>query len=248
MRAIAALGKMQDPKVIEFLVGLLKGSDDAIKPIVVKSLGELHAAQALPGLLDLLQKESIHGQHSGIYHAISEAFQEISGIKDDLENAFPRKFPSLLHIDSAQTSLPEAIGSLGDEHIQMLNDMLAKMEDRMQEVSKMIDLPPNMVQDFSERTWQFGAMFADARDARQERVKLLLDLLICQSPLKRAAAALTLPWYADSQAIGPLEEAMHDEDAMVRRASKWALAALNASVNARGDDTPPCSIKGLFGG
>ena len=129
----------------------------------------------------------------------------------------------------------------------MLNEMLAKMEDRMREVGKMVELPPDLVQNFSERTWQFGAMFADARDARAERVKLLLDLLICQSPLKRAAAALTLPLYADSQALGPLEEAMHDEDEIVRQASRCALAALTARLNARGHDTPPPDIKGLFG-
>jgi hypothetical protein len=247
LRAIAALGKLQDPKVVEFLMVLLKRDEPAIQPAVVKSLGGLHATQAVPKFLELLKKHSTQGPNSAIYRAISEAFQEMSGIKADLENAFPRKFPGLLSIDGAGTSLPEAIGNLNDEHIQLLNDMLARMEDRMQEVGKMVDLPPGLVQNFSERTWQFGAMFADARDARAERVKLLLDLLICQFPLKRAAAGLTLSLYADRQAIGPLEEALHDEDEVVRQASKWSLAALTTSLNARGGGTPPPDIKGLFG-
>ncbi len=69
-------------------------------------------------------------------------------------------------------------------------------------------------------------MFADARDARTEQVKVLIELLKSQSALKRAAAALSLPWYTDPQAVQPLERAMQDEDETVRRASAWSHAAL----------------------
>ena len=63
-----------------------------------------------------------------------------------------------------------------------------------------------MVKAFSDQTWKFGAMFADARDAKTEHVKLLIDLLQSGMPLIRAAAALSLPWYMDGQALDALEQ------------------------------------------
>ena len=69
-------------------------------------------------------------------------------------------------------------------------------------------------------------MFADARDAKGEQVRLLIELLNAEPALTRAAAALSLPWYMDPQALEPLEGALQDEAKMVRQASTWALAVL----------------------
>ena len=55
---------------------------------------------------------------------------------------------------------------------------------------------------------------------------MLIELLKSEEPLKRAAAALALPWYVNDTAIEPLAQAMHDEEDIVRRASTWAYAAL----------------------
>jgi HEAT repeat protein len=62
----------------------------------------------------------------------------------------------------------------------------------------------------------------------------LLELLKSDSPLKRAAAALSLPWYADEAALGPLEGAMKDPDESVRRAAAWAHAALKRLISNQG--------------
>ena len=75
-------------------------------------------------------------------------------------------------------------------------------------------------------TWQFGAMFADARDAKGEQVKLLIELLNSEAALTRAAAALSLPWYRDAGTLAPLEITMRAEDEMVRQASTWAHGIL----------------------
>ena len=74
--------------------------------------------------------------------------------------------------------------------------------------------------------WKFGVMFQDARDASQERVKRLRDLLTSDSSLTRSAAALTLPWYSDQGSLGALEQTMQDPDETVRQAATWAFHAL----------------------
>ncbi len=61
-------------------------------------------------------------------------------------------------------------------------------------------------------TWKFGAMFADARDAKQDRVIRLIELLKSDSNLKRSAAALTLPWYGDERSLEPLKQLLRDEE------------------------------------
>jgi len=60
----------------------------------------------------------------------------------------------------------------------------------------------------------------------EEQVKLLIGLLNSESPLTRTAAALSLPWYMDTQALEPLERAMHDKVVMVGQASVWAYTIL----------------------
>jgi len=113
------------------------------------------------------------------------------------------------------------MGMLGNEGFQKLNQVLSEMESRAGE-----NLPPEMTQIFADQTWKFGAMFADARDAKGEQVKLLIELLQAESALTRAAAALSLPWYMDAGALEPLEGVLQDEDEMVQRTSHWAHAVL----------------------
>ena len=48
--------------------------------------------------------------------------------------------------------------------------------------------------------------------------------------LARAAAALSLPWYADERAVDALKQATQDADEIVSRAAKWALQALQATL------------------
>jgi HEAT repeat protein len=78
--------------------------------------------------------------------------------------------------------------------------------------------------------WKFGVMFADAWDAKQDRVTRLMELLKSESPLARAASALSLPWYVDERAIDPLKQAMQDADEMVRKAAGWALQSLQKTL------------------
>jgi HEAT repeat protein len=229
-KAMQAMGKLPDPQVTEFLINSLDSDDSGIQAMAIRSLGKRGATEAVPKLLALLQRGDLYGPRSGINHAVAEAFQQLSGINADLERAFPGKFPDLFSITHSAATLPEVIGTLGDEHFQKLNQMLANMEARMEETGMLLHLPPEVVQSFSERTWRFGALFADARDARAERIKLLIELLASPAPLKRIAAALALAWYADAGAIGPLEEALHDADENVSRAARWALYALRTNL------------------
>lgn len=229
-KALRALGQTKDPRAIEFLLDVLAHGDMGAQILAARSLGRLHAAQAIPKMLDLLQGDDLHGPLSGLYHAITEAFQILAGIKKEVENAFPGKFPILFGTSGASASLPETMGLLGDENFQRLNQMLANMEANIENMNGALNLPPEVMQHAADQTWKFGAMFANARDAKTERVIVLIELLKSESPLTRAAAALSLPWYADKQAVEPLEGAMQDPDETVRHASAWAHAALNATL------------------
>jgi HEAT repeat protein len=227
--ALIALGKTRDQHAIDFLMDTLEHSDMETQILAVQSLGRLQATQAITIMLDLLQTEHLHGPHSGLYHAITEAFQTIAGIKREVESAFPGKFPMTFSTSGVSTSLPQMMGLLGDENFQKLNQMLADAESRAENLGKTLNVPSEIIGHFADQTWKFGAMFADARDARTEQVKVLIELLKSGSSLKRAAAALSLPWYTDPQAVQPLEQAMQDEDETVRRASAWAYAALKTA-------------------
>jgi HEAT repeat protein len=225
-KALIALGKTGDQRAVDFLMDTLEHGDVETQTIAVQSLGHLQATQAIPLLLDLLRTDQLQGPLSGLYHAITEAFQTMAGINKEEENAFPGKFPMTFGTSGASTSLPQMMGLLGDENFQKLNQMLSEAESRAENLGKTLNVPPEILQHFANQTWKFGAMFADARDARTEQVKVLIELLKSESSLKRAAAALSLPWYTDPQAVQPLERAMQDEDETVRRASAWAHAAL----------------------
>jgi len=219
--ALTSLGKFNEPHVIDFLLGSLTDTDLETQILVVQALSTMQAVDTAPRVLDLLQGDQLYGPHAGLYRAVCDAFQEFSGIKQDLAEAFPVDSKPSFNLAGARTDLAGMMGMLGNEGFQKLNQILSEMESRAGE-----NLPPEMAQIFADQTWKFGAMFADARDAKGERVKLLIELLQAESALTRAAAALSLPWYMDAGALEPLEGALKDEDEMVKRASHWALAAL----------------------
>ena len=220
--ALTALGKINEPQVIDFLLATLTKADLETQTLAVEALGKLRAVDTASRLLDLLQGDQLFSPQAVLYRAVCDAFQEFSGIKNDLAEAFPTDSKPVFDVGGVRTDLAGMMGMLGNEGFQKLNQVLSEMESRAGE-----NLPPEMAQIFADQTWKFGAMFADARDAKGEQVKLLIELLNSESPLTRAAAALSLPWYMDSQALEPLEHAVQDEDEMVRQASTWAFAILN---------------------
>lgn len=234
-KALEALGKVQEPQVVTFLAEAMRADDSSTRVLAIQSLSKLGAVDALPKMLDLLQGGGLYGPGSTLSHAVAQAFQQLSGVKGELERAFPGNYPDTFSITHLPATLPEVVGGLSEEYFEKLNKMLASMEQRMEETAALLNLSPEQVHSFSERTWRFGAMFADARDARTERVKLLIRLLADESALKRAAAALAMPWYLDPSSVGPLEEAAHDEDPMVRQAAAWALENLLAGLRDKGN-------------
>ena len=50
------------------------------------------------------------------------------------------------------------------------------------------------------------------------------------SNLKRSAAALTLPWYADERSVEPLRQLIQDPDKIVHIAATWAFNALQKAI------------------
>ena len=229
--ALTALGKSKDLRAVDFLLEVLTNGDFESQVLAVQSLTVLRAVQSAPKLLDLLQDDSLYGPRAGLYRAVTDALQEFSGLKKALKNAFPLKSTLSFGIGGAGASLAEMMGLLGNEGFQKLNQMLADAEQRAGEVSRKYNLPPEVVQAVSDQTWKFGAMFADARDAKTEQVKMLIESLKAESSLTRAAAALSLPWYMDRQALEPLERVARDSDEMVRRAASWTYASLKNALN-----------------
>jgi len=219
--AVTALGRIKTPGVNDFLLGLLAKDDLEIQTLVVQTLGDMKAVEAAARLLDLLKTDQLFGPHAELYRAVCDAFQEFSGIKKELAEAFPVDSNPAFNVGGARTNLAVMMGMLGNKGFQELNRVLSEMENRAGE-----NLPSGMAQIFADQTWKFGAMFADARDAKTEQVKLLVERLNSESALTRTAAALSLPWYGDAQVLEPLERAVDDEDEMVRRAVTWALAVL----------------------
>lgn len=224
--ALNALGKSKDPRAVEFLMGVLAGPDLEMQVLAVQALTQLHAIEAAPKLLDLLLDDQLFGLRGGLYRAVSDAFQEFSGIKKDIANAFPINSKLSFGVGGAGMGLAGMMGLLGNEGFQRLNQVLGDAENRLRKSSGMFDLPPELSQIFADQTWKLGAILADGRDTRVEQVKLLLGLLKSESPLTRTAAALSLPWYVDAGTLEPLENATQDADEMVRRASTWAHASL----------------------
>jgi len=224
--ALTALGRIKQPKAIEFLIGLLEVDDIESQTLIIEILGKMKAVDTAPRLLDLLQNDQLIGPRARIYRAVCDAFQEFSGITKKLADAFPMDSKPLFNVGGVQTDLAGMMGMLGNDGFQKLNEVLFEMENRAGQLSEKFNLPPEAIQHMMDQTWKFGAMFADGRDAKVEQVKLLIELLKSESSLTRTAAALSLTWYMDDQILEHLEHAMRDEDQMVQRAAQWAHTTL----------------------
>jgi hypothetical protein len=192
----------------------------------------LGAVETIPALLDLLVDDELYGPRSSIYHAVTDAFQSFSGITEEIKNAFPGKYPTMFNMGGAPISLPEAMGLLGNRPgDDFLSEALSRLQTGAPKSDEIPGIPSDVINKaFEDMAWKFGVMFADARDASQERVKRLTDLLKSESSLTRAAAALTLPWYSEEGSLRALEQTTRDTDEMVQKASTWAFHALQKVI------------------
>ena len=229
LTAIGELGKLGDKKAIPPLLEQIKQGDPMIQSAAVGALAKLRAVETLPLLLHLLKDDELYGPHAGVYHAVTEAFQVFGDVNSEIKSAFPGNYPAMFNMGGAPFSLPEAMGFLGNAP---LNEMLSRLQS---DTSGKDEVPPGIPSDliksaFENIAWKFGVMFADANDARQDRVKRLIELLQAESGLTRAAAALTLPWYTDQGSLVSLEQATHDSDEVVRKAAAWAYPALQKAL------------------
>lgn len=232
LTAISELGKLGDKRAIPHLMHQLDHNDPLIQGEAVRALGKLGAIESIPALLDLLIDDELYGPRSHVYHAVTEAFQIFGGATEEIKNAFPGNYPALFNMGGAPFSLPEAMGLLGNDPSHGLSEAISKL---LGGTPKQVEMPPgipsNLInQVFEDVAWKFGVMFADARDARQERVRRLMELLTSDIAMTRAAAALSLPWYSEEGSLAALEQATRDSDEMVRRTAAWAVQALRKVI------------------
>lgn len=234
LTGIHQLGTLGDRKAVPYLIGQLNHRNPKIQSEVIRALGQLGATETIPALLDLLKEDELFGRQSDVYHAITEAFQMFGGITEDIENAFPGEYPPMFSVGRAQLSLPEAISFVRNDPSRMLVEALTKLQTGFMDPDEPIGTFFSSVRRTLENmAWKFGVLFEDAKDAKQERVTLLIELLQSELGLKRAAAALSLPWYTDERAQAPLERAAQDPEETVQKAAKWALRALQKSISYR---------------
>jgi HEAT repeat protein len=157
-----------------------------------------------------------------------------AGITDEIQKAFPGKYPAMFNMSGASLSLPEAMGFMGTGPSSILADALSRMQAGS---AKADDLPEPIKgvvhQAMEDMAWKFGVMFADAKDARGEQVTRLIELLESESNIHRAAAALTLPWYGDKRALEPVQRLLQDSDETVRISATWAVNALQKTISYR---------------
>lgn len=225
---VTLLGALGDARAIAPLCQVLATSDVLLQSEVVLALGQLKAQAAAPQMLALLSDPDLLGARAGLYRSISQAFQQLGGIAADIENALPAKFPMLHFSAGGSASLPEVFGLLSQSQQQQLRALPGQLEAQMEEMAQKLNLPPEFMEKAVEAAaWKIGVLMADAKDAREERIKLLLNLLHAAAPLARAAAALSLPWYVDAQSLAALRAtAQKDPDATVRTAAAWAAQTL----------------------
>jgi HEAT repeat protein len=233
LTAIQELGKLGNKKAVPPLIDQLQNDNPMLQSETVRALAALGAVETVPVLLNLLSDDELYGARTNIYHAVTGAFQNFSGITEEIKNAFPGKYPAMFNMGGAPLSLPEAMGLLGNNPgADILKETFSRIQNASQEH---VELPPGIPEDiiskgFEDMAWKFGVMFADARDASQERVKRLIELLKAESSLRRAAAALTLPWYSGEGSLSALEQAMRDPDETVQKTATWAFHALQKVV------------------
>ena len=238
LTAIRELGKLGNKKAIPSLIDQLSTNDPLIQSETVQALGKLRATETIPALLDLLIDDELYGPRSSVYHAVTDAFQLFGDIEEEIKNAFPGNYPAMFNMGGAPISLPEAMGLLGNSPSNIaLKEAFSRL---LSGTPIPFEPPPGVPADLinkvrEDMAWKFGVMFADARDARQDRIKRLTELLQSESNLARAAAILTLPWYPDEASLGSLEQARQDRDEIVRKAAAWAYQALQKAILYRKD-------------
>jgi HEAT repeat protein len=229
--AIRELGKLGDKRAIPYLMNDLNDSDSILQIEVINTLGILGATEAAPVLLALLKDDELYGPRSSIYRTVTNAFQRLSGIAVEIQNAFPGNYPAVFNIGGAPQSLPEAMGFLANDRSNILNNALSRFQTNFTPPDNL----PSSIADtvrktMEDMTWKFGVMFADANDAKQERVTRLIELLGSPSSLQRAAAALALPWYGDERALERLSQLQQDSESTARIAGTWAASALQKVI------------------
>ena len=229
--AIQELGKLGNKNAVSYLIRQLQDHNPMIQGEAVRALGALGAIETVPDLLDMLIDDELYGPRSNIYHAVTEAFQLFSGATAEIKNAFPGNYPEMFNIGGAPVSMPEAMGLLGNSQSHLLNQALSRLQTGTPKPVEIPGIPSEVINKaFEDMAWKFGVMFADARDANQERVKRLTELLKSDSSLTRSASALTLPWYSNETSLPALEQATRDPDEIVRKAATWAFHALQKTL------------------
>ena len=231
LTAIQEMGKLGDKRAIPYLVSQLNNDDPTTQSEAIQALGKLEAIETISEMLGLLKDDQLYGPRSSVYRAVTEAFQVFGGITNDIKNAFPGNYPAMFNMGGAPISLPEAMGALGNNQPNLISDAIAKLQTGFPKPEEETDPVTDTVREtLDDMAWKFGVTFADARDAKQDRVTRLIELLKAESNLTRAASALTLPWYVDERAIDSLNRATQDADEIVSRAAQWALQALQKTL------------------
>jgi HEAT repeat protein len=232
--AIRELGNLGNKEAIPHLLEQLKMDDPMLQSETVRALSKLGATESIPVMLDLLSDDDLYGRRSSVYHAVAEALQVFGGITEEIQNAFPGDYPAMFNMAGAAISLPEAMGLMDKDQSPILLHALERFQNGIEEQGNSNDLLKNLMRNTMEdMAWKVGVMFADARDAKQDRVKRLLELLGSGTALTRAAAALTLPWYGEKRSLEPLSQLTRDPDETVQRAAAWAKSALQKSISYR---------------
>ena len=229
--AIREMGKLGDKRAIPYLVSQINSDNPTLQSEAVEALAKLGATETIPAMLNLLKDHDLYGSHSSVYHSVAEALQTFGGITDEIKNAFPGNYPAMFNMGGAPLSLPEAMGLLGKDQTNLLSEAISKFQAGFTHPEEDTDQVQNILRKtLDDMTWKFGVMFADARDANQDRVRRLIELLHSESNLARAAAALSLPWYVDERAMDPLKQTAQDSDQIVSMAAKWAFLALQKTL------------------
>jgi len=223
--AACALGQLGDRRAVEPLLNELPASDVQSASVIVRALGDLGDTKVVAPLLRLLRDDELHGQYTDLYRAITSAVQTMSGL--------PRQFGGLVnHNSSSLMSL------LGPEHMEQLTDMVAGMHERLMNFVTngpvQGALAAGLEQAMSKlSTINVASMYQNARTDAAQEIDLLSTWLRADTPIKRIAAAMSLPWYWNERALEPLQYAMRDQDADVRTAATWAYAALSKTLQYR---------------
>ena len=229
--AIREMGKLGDKRAIPYLVSQIDGDNPSMQSEVVGALAKIGATETIPAMLNLLKDHDLYGPHASVYHSVAEAFQRFGGITDEIKNAFPGKYPAMFNMGGAPLSLPEAMGLMGNDQANLLSEAISRFQTGFKDPEQETDQVKNIVRKtLDDMTWKFGVMFADGRDAKQDRVTRLIELLQSESNLARAAAAMSLPWYVDERAMDPLQQTAQDSDQIVSAAAQWAFLALQKTL------------------